>query len=514
MSGYRLALAATVAASSSAAMAYDINGYAVGNHRPCGASNLPGTIAELDKFFASTDFPEDARKNFLWKDGRVRVSEWASAGDRFESRETANGFDGADAGLIAYIASHGITTAAKYTAYAGGGTSGCKIENTSMGLGDQTARYLILSTCQGLKIGNGDDPTRPGENPSITWRTGNNGMNCILGYSNNMVDADTYGTKLLANLASTDDTLADAFFKASREISFSNVPAVLCFGVDDADARQHLDTAKRFTEERYGSGGSAWRYQRSRMEHDAYRLHGTRLPRNLVMSPLGVKASRLARELLGKDVQEQSPTRNLAVYRGAQGLMTYQGSTGALHWRRDGGTVRGEAVPKDAVAIRIARDFITARGLVKDAGEDLAVTYVLDTVDGSAGGVQQTVAKTVVFHQRLHGLAPLGAAGSVEVTITGGGEVTSLVASLQRHELPRIPEWIETKGLDLSTHKQEALEELQRRDDLEGAAMTVVETRVGYEVDTDKSKARAVVEVLVEAEKGGVARRYTQVVDL
>ena len=105
-----LSFIAVAATGASQSLAMSVGAYAVANHSNCGAGNIPGTIAEMDKFFASPDLPADLQKNFYWKDARVRQIDWAKEGDYKASSDATTGFDGADASLLTYIASHGVTS--------------------------------------------------------------------------------------------------------------------------------------------------------------------------------------------------------------------------------------------------------------------------------------------------------------------------------------------------------------------------------------------------------------------
>jgi hypothetical protein len=164
-----------------------------------------------------------------------------------------------------------------------------------------------------------DNPTVPGENPSITWRTANKGLNCIFGYSNNMVDAAEYGEFFLENLATTDETLAQSFLKASRRVSESNIPSVLCFGADDEAARQYLNTTKRFNSDKVGSGGSAWTHSLSKRIEGLYELSAvskqSAIPRSINSRPSGLSAQKVATSFLGSKFQDQSLSENLKIFR-------------------------------------------------------------------------------------------------------------------------------------------------------------------------------------------------------
>ena len=51
VSRFAATFAVVSALVSQTSYAHYISGYAVENHARCGANNLPGTIAELEKFF-------------------------------------------------------------------------------------------------------------------------------------------------------------------------------------------------------------------------------------------------------------------------------------------------------------------------------------------------------------------------------------------------------------------------------------------------------------------------------
>jgi hypothetical protein len=167
---------------------------------------------------------------------------------------------------------------------------------------------------------------------------------------------------------------------------------------------------------------------------------------------------------------------------------------------------------KDQQAIEIAREFLKPLALVADADQDLVPTYVIDR-GASFEGRATVVGKTVVFHQRMQGLTPLSTTGSIEVVIGSDGAVQGLTSRLISSAAPRIPEWVDTVGVNTSRHRTVALSRLRAR--MPRANLTVLDARVGYDVTSvNVARANAVVEVLVEAEEGGFARRYVEKVGL
>lgn len=518
-----MVLVATVCATAflpSVCFGQYINGYAVSNHRSCGANNLPGTVQELDKFFASSYFPEDAQKNVYWKNGDVQVKHWEAGTDLFDSSDALSGTDGVDAPLISYIASHGGTNSGRYTALAGG-ADGCNIRSSNIGAGDGNARYLVLSTCQGLKIGTGDNPNRAGENPSVTWKDANKGLNCIFGYSNNMVDDDDYGNYFLENLATSDDTLAKAFMRASRRISTSNISAVLCFGPDDASAREYLESTKRFTSERTGTGGSAWTHDRAKIVEgsiDPTLLKSvTVLPRIVQAKIPGFSPDRLATSMIGAKAQDQSVGGTLNIFRSSVGTVTYNQLNGYFSFvkRAKPGVSRDSAMKiDDQAAMRIASTYLMNRSFMAPYIGAMKPVHVIDRYIGSKTG-SDLVEKTVIMAQSVSGVSVLGTAGTVEVTIGSEGDVREVHGALIELAKPRVAELLDVKDVSIKSAEEKAMQSLAKK--MPGSKLALVQTLVGFDsgdYSARVEKPKLVAEVLVEVSKGGFARRYIERVAL
>ncbi len=517
---YRIAFVLLFSLNSTPIVAQYINAYAVATHSSCGASSIPATVVELDKFFASPHFPQDAQRNVYYKNRAVKIADWKSSSDLVDSATAASGFDGADAPLISYIASHGETSGAKYTALAGGSTSGCDINNSAMSIGDGNARYLVLSTCQGLKIGDGDNPTSPGENPSTTWRNANKGLNCIFGYSNNMVDASDYGVFFLENLATTDETLAQSFLKASRRVSESNVPAVLCFGPNDAAAREYLNTTKRFTSEKVGNGGSAWTYSLSKRVEGLYEFAAvtkqTAIPRTITARPAGLSAQKVAASFLGSKIQDQTLSENLKIFRSASGTVTYNRTSDSFSFVKQKVPDSSFSSMKidDVAAVRIAEKFVGNRAFLAKFAASFKTSYVVDRFVGSETE-RHLVEKTVVFTQSMNGVGMLGNAGTVDVVIGANGEVTAASGSLLALGKMRVTEWVDAQDINLVSAEQAALSALQKK--LPNAKLSLISSLIGYESGdyfTSRDTIRVVAEILIEASEGGFERRYVERISL
>lgn len=487
----RLSFVFGLAVLSSTAHAYDIGAYAVSKHKSCGASNLPGTTAEMKKFFGSSDFPKDARKNFLWIDAEVHQDEWAAAGDHRASAATANKFNGVDASEISYIASHGVTSQGVYTALMGTSRfGGCSAKSKDMLLGDSKTRYLILSTCQGLKIGSGDGPTRPGENPSNTWAKSAAGLQCVLGYSNNMADTDSYGANFLKIMATQAETISGAFFKASRAASYANIPAMLCFGDSVEDAKAKITSDKSWRSEASSNAASAWVYERSRQIVAAQTYSNDAAPSRLAIH------------------DREFPTAAMNKLQGrAAKLFRSEGSI--IRFSQDlkpAAFVQGEL--SDEQAIRIATAFISQNNLALTT-DVLQPTYIIDAVAGDAGGAKKPFRKTVVFHQNVHQLTPLQQNGSIEIAVEASQEVSAFTWALRDFAPAALTKKVGSHAQVVETAKAAALRAWTRQHP--GAKIVWESTHLGYDAgswNSTKDSADLVAQSWASISEGGYTRRY------
>jgi Family of unknown function (DUF6345) len=495
--------------------AMSIGAYAVANHSNCGAGSIPGTITELDKFFASPDLPSDFVKNFYWKDARVKQSDWVSAGDYASSSETTSGYDGSDSSLLTYIASHGVTSGGIYKALSGSPSNGgCYIPTSSLSLGDNVSRYTILSTCQGLKIGTGDSPTSTGENPSRTWKTAAKGLNCILGYSNNMADADQYGTYLLANMKTGTSALSKAFMDASESVSTSNIPAVLCFGSTEADAANYIATNPGFEAESRENGASAWVYRKVSPIGKTSFLSKS-IPAALQITPKALNVSRIAGTFLGTTM-EQSKSKGVTNYSSPSGEVHYNSKIGVLTIKNNLiDDIRSLDVPSFSDSEAIARNALVVSGFQKIAG-NLTLAATSEDVLGGIQGIKKITSRKFSFKQPLAGALSLSQQGSIEVSVGAGGVIESIVAALvdvnPSFKSTTRPTSLQDRLADL---EDTAIENVADR--APGANYKVISTRVGYDVGNFHQLNRvapAVVEITVEAAQGEFVRNFVEKIAL
>lgn len=510
-----LLAAGTLMASLEPIYGVTIGAYAVGNHSNCGASSIPGTIVELDKFFDSKDFPEDFEKNFYWREGRVKQSEWTKAGDYFASSETNTSSDGADSSLLTYIASHGVTSSGVYKALAGSKNfGGCYIPTTSLELGNNLSRYAILSTCQGLKIGTGDYPNSSGENPSRTWKNAAKGLNCIFGYSNNMADDDGYGEYLLQNIKDRSAPLAKAFMDASESVYSDNIPAVLCYGSTEQDAADYIQTNTTFESQSRPNTASSWVY-RMVSPVTAARDLGTEIPAALRLQPKKFDVDKIARTFLGQGAfKEKSSNRYL--FSSSAGRATYDAENGTFSIQNKLiDAVKSEDVPDLREAEQIARHVLNVSGLSSLTGETM-LSATSEDVLGGALGINKIVSRKFTFKQVLAGATALSQQGSVDVTVGPAGVVTEIKAALVEADTS-------LKTLARPTNIKSRVEEIhqtamkQVAEKSPGSSYRVIKHRVGYDAGNFnrlKRLAPAVVEVSVEAGIGEFQRVFVEKIAL
>ena len=488
-----------------------IGAYAVANHSSCGAGNIPGTIAELDKFFDSADFTSDFQKNFYWKDTRVKQTEWIKDGDYRASSETTSGYDGSDASLLTYIASHGVTSGGVYKALAGSrGNGGCYIPTSGLELGNQGSRYTILSTCQGLKIGTGDNPSATGENPSRTWKNAAKGLNCILGYSNNMADADQYGEYLLANIKDGTTSLSKAFMDASESVSTDNIPAVLCFGSSEQDAADYIENNTQFESQARANNASAWvfRVVSARSIDGATK---TSIPAALRLSAKPMNVEKVATVFLGSALTKTNQGRT-RVFSASSGSVKYDTVLGTLTVTNNLiDDVKNESVPSAAEAEQIAWHALKVSGLLKSAG-NLSLAATSEDKLGGESGVQKVLARKFTFKQNLAGSTSLSQQGAIDVTIGAAGAITSIKSALVE-----IDSGFKTanRSTDISARfddiENQAIQHVAAK--APGANYRIIKHRVGYDAGNFHKSNRvapAVIEVTVEAAQGEFKRNFVE----
>ena len=87
-----------------------LGGYYVVDHSRCGLPNLPNTLG--DTFGFINNAVSWQKRDFVYADDNVWGDDFRSGSDYYSS-STTSGFDGVEAVVIGYIATHGGTSATR-----------------------------------------------------------------------------------------------------------------------------------------------------------------------------------------------------------------------------------------------------------------------------------------------------------------------------------------------------------------------------------------------------------------
>jgi hypothetical protein len=343
---------------------------------------------------------------------------------------------------------------------------------------------------------------------------------CAFGHDGPVVHGTDVGAWFLDQLATTDEPLADAYFRAVRRVHPLSEPAVRCFGTDVAAARMRLTTSRRFLEERPGKGGSAWMTETGRRIEAATPQAASAAPRSLMINRRNLPAAQLARMLLGAGARDDSfvagdPTAALQVFRTDVGTMTYETASGRLAWQQTPRTVAGdEGVPDLTTSIQLARAFIARKELLTGTEQSLQPAWLVERRLGDDSAAPLVISRTVVFAQRLGvtGIESLGSGGTVEVTVGARGEVTAMTASLLDASAAATATNTIVSPTAVEAAAGKAVAEINAK--LPGTKVAILATRIGYEsgdaaaLSAEPKAAALAVEVLLEAIVGESHHRY------
>lgn len=502
--------------ASNANASSSIGAFAVGDHTPCGVGDIPGTIKEIDKLFAHPDAGFFGQKSYYFKETEVKQFDWHKSTDYVADESIQTGYRGADGVQVSYIASHGGTSSGVYKASMGSKNhGGCFIKSSDMQLGNNLSRYTVLSTCQGLKIGNGDNPNANGENPSVTWKSTAPGTNCIFGYSNNMADADGYGVYFLDRIKLPFATVKKAFFDASDAVDDGNVPAALCFGETKENAQSFMDGLTTFdSTTQQSNAASVYSFKKSDF-HAARHLKDSSedFSAQIFVAPVKLNAKSLFSRAIGSSLVNQATQRkNLqrTEFSHEKGAVVVDAQSGFFE-------------------VVIPNDSVNTKKKIPDADEvtQIALGFIptilprfdLDQwfVDGHSyegrgdiDGVQSVISRSIRFRQRLAGFQSVSQAGTIEVSVGNGGRVIGfrgLMLSPQKLSKARVSaSEVSASVASLETTARESFIARYPNSELE-----VLDSRFGYELGNyveAKKDGRAIALVTIEVKTGEFARRH------
>jgi hypothetical protein len=435
--------AVTLAGFSPGALAGEVGAYAVKYFGTC-AAELTNTDKDAIGFRDSR--PGDLAINYLWTNEDAYQSDWTT-NDYYASSGTTTGFDGADASMLTYISSHGNSSGGTFYASLGQ-SQGCSFNNGAMHLGDAKNRYLFLSTCYGLMLGNGkllpEHPEHSVEDLQAVWPKGLAGTRCIFSYGTVSTDSPDYGRLFWEKWNQVGVTNAKAFLDASWAISTRQQPVVMCFGGtrEEADAKM-AETLFDYGASRYGFNVWTW-YDPVAPAPAPESISATRslsaVPHRIRFEKAkvaeGVAAFPLARAGTVATRKAHATTRGAAYEAtGSDGPSVVQTASGWRYVdprRTPVAEARSATTLSDEDAIKKARRLLDELHLDAGRGESvtdgLSVAYVrhqkaADTDDPTP----RVIGKTVAFAQAVAGGLPmLGEAGKVLVSYDMSGNVTEI----------------------------------------------------------------------------------------
>ncbi|WP_141733187.1 DUF6345 domain-containing protein [Oligoflexus tunisiensis] len=424
-------LGAAFLSQLSIANAAEIGVNAVQNFGTC-ANHLPNTVADAAGFLDHR--PGDLTANYFFADDNVWQQDWTTA-DYTSSGDTATGFAGADSSMLTYLATHGDSSGGIYYGSLSQ-AQGCSFNNSNMSLGDAKNRYLFLSTCYGLMLGNGqylpEHPAHSAEDLQQTWDKGLVGTRCIFSYGTVSLDSADYGKLFWEKWNQAGVTNANAFLNASWAVSTRQQPVVMCFGRDLNDANGKLDeTVFSYDASSYGYNAWTWYDPVAFRAGPDASLRRADVPRRIRFTRATADDAALAFPALPRRAARKTSSfasdRQASPLDGENVLVTTRG------WRyvkpdRDFGDPRPRSVLiTDDDAIRIAQASLNQLRLQGTDG-NLKVAYVRQQKAADSVHPQPTVINRMVAFEQdvVNGYSMLGSDGKLFVSVDAAGEVREI----------------------------------------------------------------------------------------
>jgi hypothetical protein len=213
--------------------------------------------------------------NFWYKDSGVKP--WIY----YEQYDNWQDTYGADAVRVFYHSGHG-GMGADGTFYlpmgADWGGLGCTVTSSNMRLGNETLRYLFLSTCSSLRISGGQSPIR-------TWNAANLGLRMIFGYETTSYDNANYGRYFFEEW-NKNKSFSQAFLDASWRIAHDQAPSVVACGATQDEAKKRVFNERLFYAEPVSKNWWWWRWYNAAIAREVT----TTLPASLQFAELSPEA--------------------------------------------------------------------------------------------------------------------------------------------------------------------------------------------------------------------------------
>lgn len=476
-----------------------MNTFGVGDHQACGNNNLSGVVPEVEKLIRSTHLPVQS----IWFNRDVNAGVLRRESDQIPGY-SSSGYLGAESGTVAYFSTHGGTSNGVYSLSVNH-DGVCRVSSREMFLGDGDLRYLFLSTCQSVKIGNGMDPRVAGENPFTTWSPSVNGLACVLGYSSNESDSDRYGQYFNEIWRGGQSPIVSSFLNASERVTRSQVPAVICFGRTVEEAKSTMELASIFDHMPRSSANASWVWRdpvKSRVSFDAPPETSLSLPVVLEITRDKVDLARWKRAFPEAEFVAKGGRR-----RGGSATLSLT-SRGIVYENIEARRVFEPVTYDDNDAISIATSVLAERGLSLPEARSVGGTVVHESGADTSDPTPHVLRKIVIFKQLIAGLSALGAEGETRVELNARGGVVSIAQDRLRVRGTSIKRAVSSdRFVDLARAAHEAAYAEARRL-WPKSTIVEVDSERGYRVDESGTSASLVVSTVLETTDGPAQKRH------
>jgi hypothetical protein len=249
------------------------------------------------------------------------------------------------------------------------------------------------------------------------------GVRCIFGYSSDSVDNEGYGATFWKKWKVVNTTNAIAFLETSWQINRDQVPLVMCYGKDEADAQKQMGEQYFYTG-RANANYGYWRWYKSKKVPELFEPKTPeRAPTKVSWTQQG-KANRLA-QILKQFPDAQPAASKLAQVSSVLPRFTYTDLEGGGLQLTDNLNSQSNQpmTASDARAIESAKKLIARFAPLADLRLD-SIRY--EEAGGSGSQDTQVLAKTITFSRDAEELPSLDLYNTISVTFRGNLQFASL----------------------------------------------------------------------------------------
>ncbi len=390
-----------------------VAGTSVGDHSACGASSIPNTYKDVNDFLNKKPTAAGLTSNYWYNNRSVNSRLFASASDNVADSYTKSRRRGVDASTIHYHSSHGYQNDSSrvFTTWMGSNSPSCTISSNQMSIGNSSGgnlRYLFLSTCFSLKLGNGSGASITSANKEIvkTWATANAGTRCVFGFSTVSLDV-SYGAPFWTEWNKAGMSNSMAWLNAVAKASPGKVGVVTCAGPNSTEATNRLNEQYFYTgwvNDAYYS----WRY-------NSYTRSATPPPSSSFALTKAADGPIPTTIKIGSDSNLQ--------------LTSTTGSAGAKTGMPLSSEPQGKDLAKSPDTISISDDAAIALATQKQRSVDPQGTFVVADVmsikeGNSQDRAERVVSKVVSLRRSVNGAPILDSNLTKYVSFGGNGQIS------------------------------------------------------------------------------------------